>query len=320
MMVTPGSGQIIQIVSSGEKDKKTTNEIAAEKIREAKQQAKQEWDITMGQVKKPGRMHRLKRTFLAQLPVHPQYIDAGTLYFAEVQAPVEVGTEKPAPDVASQIDTFPPEGSLVRALLVTPLNSSTTKKGEDVEAVVSQPLFDGNRLLLPQGSRLKGSVVQVQPARYMHRNGQLRIVLHQLRPPGGMDEQVNASIESIQAGKEDNVKLDSEGGAEVTSPKTRYVQLAISLGLATVSFGGDGDDIINHAAGGANGFRLLGMALGAGVRSSSLGYGMGAYGAAMSIYTCFISRGRDVVFPKNTAMEIGFGRAISATQTPAKPQ
>jgi hypothetical protein len=42
---------------------------------------------------------------------------------------------------------------------------------------------------------------------------------------------------------------------------------------------------------------------------------MGAFGASRSIYVHFIARGRDVVFPKNTAMEIGIGpRPESPTQ------
>jgi hypothetical protein len=37
----------------------------------------------------PGRIYRAKRYLLAQFPVHPQYIDPGTVYFAELQAPLD---------------------------------------------------------------------------------------------------------------------------------------------------------------------------------------------------------------------------------------
>jgi hypothetical protein len=40
---------------------------------------------------------------------------------------------------------------------------------------------------------------------------------------------------------------------------------------------------------------------------------MGAYGAAVSVYSHFIARGHEVVFPKNTAMEIGIGTRAAAT-------
>ena len=109
------------------------------------------------QVKEPGKIHRIERFALAQLPVHPQYIDAGTVYFAELQEPLDFGTEPLTPQLASSIGTTPPDGSVVKARLVTPLSSATANKGDEVEAVVSRPLFDGDRLILPQGSMLKGS-------------------------------------------------------------------------------------------------------------------------------------------------------------------
>jgi hypothetical protein len=57
------------------------------------------------------------------------------------------------------------------------------------------------------------------------------------------------------------------------------------------------------------------MVLGLAVHSRALGYSMGAYGAGMSLYSHFIARGKEVVFPKNTAMEIGIGtRKIGAAQ------
>jgi hypothetical protein len=56
------------------------------------------------------------------------------------------------------------------------------------------------------------------------------------------------------------------------------------------------------------------MVMGAAVRSRAFGTTMGAYGAATSIYSHFIARGREVEFPKNTAMQIGIGtRATGAT-------
>ncbi|HSY58141.1 MAG TPA: hypothetical protein VK795_01205, partial [Terriglobales bacterium] len=123
-------------------------------------------------------------------------------------------------------------------------------------------------------------------------------------PPDGIQQKIEASLEGVQSGKGQDLKLDSEGGAEAQTPKIRYVQTAIAIGLAVAS---SGDDDINRVEGGAGGFKLVGMALGAAVRSQPLGMAMGAVGASRSIYVHFLARGRDVVFPKNTAMEIGIG-------------
>jgi hypothetical protein len=174
--------------------------------------------------------------------------------------------------------------------------------------MLSRPLLDGDRLILPQGAILKGSVVQVQPALHMSRNGELRFVFHDLVLPSGLDQKVSAVLAGVQVGKSANLKLDSEGGAQATSPKSRYLQTGIALGLAAVSAAGDGDaDVLNKSAGGAGGFKLVGIAVGIAARSNSLGIAMGALGASRSIYVHFIARGRDVVFPKNTAMQINIG-------------
>ncbi|MFY9561933.1 MAG: hypothetical protein WAQ52_16995 [Terriglobales bacterium] len=323
--VTQDSGQVIQFVTAPEtKSKKNIKDKAAEKTKEARQQAKQQWEAAMKQLKTPGRMHRVERYAESQLPVHAQYIPAGTVYFAELDDPLDFGSEAMTPQQISSLGSPLPEGSVVHARLVTPLSSATAQKGQDVEAVLSRPLFDGDRLILPQGSRLKGTIRQVQPARRLKRNGQLRIAFLELVPPDGIEQKVHATLEGVQAGKDANVKLDSEGGAEATTSKSRYLATTVSLGLATVSVRGDPDAVgagragntSNRVAGGAAGFKLVGMAMGALVRSRAFGYTMGAYGAGMSVYSHFIARGREVVFPKNTAMEIGIGTRPEAAPPP----
>jgi len=185
--------------------------------------------------------------------------------------------------------------------------------------MLSRPLFDGGRLILPQGAILKGSVVQVAPARYMSRNGQLRFVFHDLVLPSGLDQKVSAVLGAVQAGQSDNLKLDSEGGAQASSPKTRYLQTGIALALAAVSAAGDGDaDVLNKSAGGAGGFKLVGIAVGLAARSQPLGIAMGALGAGRSLYIHFVARGRDVIFPQNTAMQIGIGVRPSPSPKPTQ--
>jgi len=333
--VIPGSGQVIEFVSAAdENQKKGALDAAAAKTKEAKQQAKQEWNHAMSQVKAPGKVHRVERFAIAQLPVHPQYIDAGTVYFAELQQPLDFGTEPLSTQMAASIGAPPADGSVVQARLMTPLSSATAKKGDEVEAVVSRPLFDGDRLILPQGSFLKGTVVQVRPAHRPDKNGELRLVFHDLVLPEGVEQKVEASLAGVEAAKADNVKLDSEGGAQASSPKTRYLNAAVSIGLAALSAQGDADaktpnpagNTSNRVAGGAVGFKAVGIVMGVLVHSRAFGYSMGAYGAGMSVYTNFIARGHDVVFPKDTAMTIGIGtrppagEASPAANPAARPE
>jgi hypothetical protein len=325
--VTPGSGQVIQFVTSSEgAKKKTVKDAASEKAEQSKEEAKRQWDDAMKQVHEPGKIHKIERYAVAQLPVHPQYIEAGTVYFAELDQPLDFGTESLTPEIASALNTPPPSGSSVHVRLMTALSSATAHQGDEVEAVLSQPLFDGDRLVLPQGSRLKGSVVQVRAARRLSRNGQLRMVFHQLLLPDGLEQKVEATLAGVQAAKGDEVKLDAEGGAEANSPKTRYLATGVAVMLALASAHTDDDAAAGstggsagaRAAGGVGGFKLVGLAMGVFVHSQPVGMAMGAYGASMSVYSHFIARGRDLVFPKNTAMEVSISTRPPAP-TPTTP-
>ncbi len=323
-IVTPGSGQPIQFVSAAgdASEKNGVKDVASEKAAEAKQAAKQEWDNAMKQVKEPGKMHRIERYAVAELPVHPQYIDAGSVYFAEIQDPLDFGTEPLTPELAGSIGATPADGAMVEARLVTPLSSATAHQGDAVEAVISRPLFDGNRLIIPQGSVLQGSVIQVHPARHPGRNGELRLVFHQLRLADGVQQKVEASLAGVEAAKVDHVKLDSEGGAHAAASNARFLTTTVAVGLGAFSMIGDsgGGDIGHTSAGGAGGYKLIGLAMGLAIRSQPFGMAMGAFGASRSIYANFVARGHDVVFPKNTTMEIGIASRPAGSAPPMTQQ
>jgi hypothetical protein len=316
--VVPGSGQVIRFVAAAENQKKKgVRDAVTEKERQAKEEARRQFDSAMQQVKEPGKLHRVERYAVAQLPVHPQYIDAGTMYFAELGKPLEFGSEPLTPEIAASMNSEMPEGTMVHARLMTPLNSAGTQKGAEVEAVLSRPLVNEGKLILPQGSMLKGSVVQVQPARHWKHNGQLRFVFRDLVLPNGVESKVEAMLQGVQSGTADNLQLDAEGGAETKTSKTRYLRSGIAVGLAAATHE---DEILNRAEGGAGGFKVVGIVIGATVHSQPLAIAMGAFGAGRSIYNNFMARGTDVVFEKHTAMEVGVdtrGAAPAQTASPA---
>jgi hypothetical protein len=157
--------------------------------------------------------------------------------------------------------------------------------------------------------------MQVQPARRLARNGQLRILFHEVAPPNGLEQKVVTSLEGVAVAKGEHLKLDAEGGAQVTTPRTRYLTTGIQVMLAAASarpdedrdLHGGGGNVGGGAANGASGFRFVGMVVGVFARSRVVATGFGAYGAANSIYYHFLARGRDVVYPKDMAMVIGLG-------------
>jgi hypothetical protein len=295
-------------VAAEQRKKNVVKDAAAQKM----DQARAQWNNAMKLVESPARTHLVTRYAIAQLPMHPQYIDAGTLYSAELTQPLDFGTESISSDTLATIGSQPPPGSLVHAVLLTPLNSATTVKNAEVEAILSQPLLDQGRLILPAGTRLRGFVLQVHPARRFHRNGLLRIVFREVVLPSGVVQTVDTRLEGIQSDSADHAELDSEGGTKSTSSKTRYLSTGASVGLALIGSGGR-DDVgdASPAAGGATGFKLIGLIVGLTYRSHTYGILMSAYGGGRSIYNNFLGMGRNIIFPKDTVMEIGFGNRTS---------
>jgi hypothetical protein len=64
-----------------------------------------------------------------------------------------------------------------------------------------------------------------------------------------------------------------------------------------------------RAGAGVSGSRVTGSLIALAARSQPVSIVFAAYGAGSSVYTNFLSRGRDVVFAKDTPLEIGFGEA-----------
>ncbi len=316
-IASPAPNGVLRFVSAHEAQKKNkVEDAAANKVSATRQEIQRQWGELQKQIHEPGKMHKLKRLALAQLPVHPQYIDQGTSFNANLQQALDFGTEAVKPEELTTIGAPPPTGSVVHARLVTALSSASAKRGDVVEALITEPLVVSDHLILPEGSLIKGSVMQAQRARRLGRNGQLRILFHEVAPPNGAARRVETNLEGVAVSKGEHLKLDQEGGAQVTTPRTRYLTTGIQVMLAASQASPDRDagrggastgEAGGGAASGASGFKLVGAIVGIAARSRLVSAGFGSYGAATSIYYHFLARGRDVVYPKDMGMVIGLG-------------
>ena len=112
------------------------------------------------------------------------------------------------------------------------------------------------------------------------------------------------------------MKLDNEGGARTTDSKSRYFSTGISLLAVAAVLEPDNNwgalDVISEPAerkaASGSGFKLLGAIINVASDSKVFSSALGFYGAGMSVYSHFLSRGKDVVFPKDTPVEIAFAR------------
>lgn len=275
-------------------------------------------------VRGPDKKQRLTEYLLMKLPYHPQWVYKGTRFDPELAAPLAFGETAIQPAALRMLATQPASDSLVHARLITPLNSSTATQGEKVEALLSQPLFSADRqLILPEGSRLSGTVTMAQKARWFHRGGKLRFNFQKVDLPDAVAltqvvaeraaDNAPAQLEAAESGAKGNLKVDSEGTVKATESKTRF--LAPALALLVASRAADNDmsrrtglpeqNVGGRTVGGGSGFGLLGAL--AAQKSTMFGKVMGFYGLAWSVYLNIVARGSEVEFGRNAAVDIRFG-------------
>ena len=329
--VSPGPAEVVHLVSNPNKQKGVTERAKSEakgKIQEAKQQARESW----AKLSAPGKMHRLKEFLLAQSPYRRQYVQPGTRFVADLDAPLAFGETTRTGEQLAAVGSEPVPDSTLKARLVAEVNSATSTRGTPVIAILSEPLYSPtHQLILPANSRLLGEVLKAKPARKLHRNGELRVVFERIETSEEAmhalaqlqlqaDAQAERSqamvgnLEGVEVDRRANIQLDEEGGARTTDNKTRYLSTGLAVLLAAAASHTEAERGTTETAGpgvrtaaGGSGFRLTGALLSLAAKSTPVSVAIGAYGASQSIYANFLSRGHDVVLPKDTPLEIGFG-------------
>jgi len=316
--VLQGAPSMVHMVAGGNEKKKKGR--VASKVEEVHQQVLNQEEAAINNVTSPGKVQRLKAALSARLPYHRPSLPVDTNFTAELRTPLTFGAETPSAQQLEKMGGPIPPGSLVHVRLVSPLSSATDHRDTPVRAVVSQPLFSSDHtLILPEGARLNGTITEAVPARLFGRNGQLRFTFRQLELSPGAPRKVEASLQGIDAASESHLQLDAEGGAHAVTPKTNYVMPAFEVFLAATSLDLDEGRGINAGAvghgadyggagirGGASlGFAGAVVSLLAHSRPVSAGFAFN--GAGWAVYSHFVARGVDVIFPKNTPMEIRFG-------------
>jgi hypothetical protein len=289
---------------------------AAEQTKAAIASAKQHMHDALSTVTAPDKMERLKEAAVNQLPYHPMYLHAGTVFTAELSEPVSFGSVAPT-ELAS--NEKPAPESVLNARLVTPLDSATTSKGTALEAVLTEPVFSPHhRLIYPEGTMLDGEVTFSKHAASWHRNGQLRFLIESVQLPDQESQTLLASLYGVETSQDDRIVVDDEGGASATNSKTRFIAPALAiLSLHMLNdkehrrFDNDGDDnqpvsgqsgLTGRNLAGWFGFGLIGVGLSHIAHPVSVG--LGVYGAIRTTYSNIISKGHEVTFPTNTVLEL----------------
>jgi hypothetical protein len=250
----------------------------------------------MAPLGEPNKLQRLGEAVVTSLPYHPEYIDQGTVFDTTLLAPVTVLLPVQANTGSPQIAS-----DYLHLHLLTPLNSSTSAAGTQVEAVVSQPYYQADhQLLYPVGTRITGAVQKASSAAWMKRNGSMVFAFRSVQMPDGTTRDIHATVGGVQAERSEGLDIGSEGDIKATTSTLARL-------LAPVSLVGPSRAVADttlektawsRSGEGRKGFGLLGA--GAAQASAGTAIGFGYFGAAKRLCDAFITKGSNVELPVNT--------------------
>jgi hypothetical protein len=261
---------------------------------------------------------RLQEEAYSRLPYHPQFLPANTLLSAQLKEPLAFGIETIAAREMEQTG-LPPPNTVVTARLLSTI-SSNSDTGSKVSAIVSEPVYSADRhLILPEGTRLIGTVVQAQPARWFRRSGKLRLRFREMELPAPIPMtnrqlSVEATVARVDAIRKVRIKIDDEGVMKSIEPKTRFIAPAVQIFLGVNVLDDTNKNAQSQSANrvlraiaGASGLGLVGSI--AAQFSSEAATGIGFYGAGWSVFNHVVARGHNILLAQDTPLQIRFGAA-----------
>lgn len=196
-----------------------------------------------------------------------------------------------------------PTGTACRVLLLNGVSASKSHAGDAVQARLLEPVVVNSRVILPAGTLFEGKVGKTIPPRWLSRAGSLSITFTGLTLPGGEYATTTASLSALEVDSRSHVKLDAEGHLHGDRPGIAWTLIN---GGVTAGIAKEVDD----------GTQLLLEAVLSGATDASTAGTARIAGAIASSIFFVTRRGRDVVLPNLTEMQIRLNRPITLPEHP----
>jgi hypothetical protein len=225
-------------------------------------------------------------------------------------APVAQPTAATAPQGAATIDrVVVPAGTRFGVSLENGISTRNAKPGDSIYLRTIFPITQNNRIVVPVGSYLQGSLMDTKRPGRIKGKGEFRLKLDRLIFPNGYTVNLNAAPRQADSGGKET--MDEEG--KVTGPSAK---------------GKDVGTVVSTTATGAAIGAIAGRGKGAGI-------GAGA-GALAGLAAVLLTRGPDAELPRGSTLDVvieheltldgnqihfrDLGQALPVTPPPPPPQ
>ncbi len=171
-----------------------------------------------------------------------------------------------------------PEGTVIPIVLTAYLNSKTSQVGDTVYADTTYPIWIQQRLVIPKGSTVRGTVTDVRRPGRSKGKGYLAVRFDDILLPNGVAREFVASFRGIHGPGDESIDRKSE---TISAGSSKGEDAGTVVG--TTSTGAIIGAIADHGTG---------AAIGAGA------------GAAAGLATVLFTRGRDVILSPGTQFDL----------------
>jgi hypothetical protein len=226
-------------------------------------------------------------------------MDAVVAGDSNLSSPSAGETAVPVPE-SSALESLP-AGTICKILLLGDVSASRSTPGDVIRARLLEPVLLNSKVVLPAGTLFGGTVVKKTPPRWGSRAGSLSLAFTGLTLPGGNLMPVSASLTGAELDQRSHTKIDPEGQLHGEHPGKAW--MAINIGV-TAGLAKEADDTLQL---------IIEAFVSTATDASTAGVGRIAATFVSGIY--MVSRkGRDVVLPRFTEMNIALDRPLSVAK------
>ncbi len=190
----------------------------------------------------------------------------------------------PQMTLAAADATIIPEGTRIYLQLN---NDVSTKKseGDPFKAIVTEPVYVGDRMIIPKGSLVSGSISHIlRPGRLFKGKAALTLLFQSINIPGHGELPIVASLTGVDG--KGNKRISTEGTIKGEGSEERDAGRVLTPGIVGAGIG--------TLAGGGKG-----AGIGAGV------------GAAIGLATVFSSHGKEIEMRRGSALDISLDKPLA---------
>lgn len=225
------------------------------------------------------------------------FVLAGVMSVAAFSQASAASQNSPVSPSLRQRSDAPPANTVQIApgthILLNIRNTISTKKanvGDRMYLQTAFPVLSGNRIVIPEGSWVTGTITQVKRPGRIKGQGELQVRFDSIILPNGVTRNLHSDLGAIDAGSDE--KLNREQ-SKVIGPGNKK---------------GDTETVAATATTGT----ILGSGIGAAAGSVARGAGIGAgAGAATGLLGVLLSRGPDAMLTRGSTVEMVVDRPLN---------